>query len=64
MNIALIYLKSGTKPVEPAALPRFQLREDRIAGTTDSWKTWYETREVDEWVQSVAGVLEQGWNDQ
>ncbi|KII95776.1 hypothetical protein PLICRDRAFT_96688 [Plicaturopsis crispa FD-325 SS-3] len=51
-------------PVEPGAPPRFTLREDRIAGTTDSWKLWYETKEIDEWIQSVAGVLDQGWNDQ
>lgn len=44
--------------------PRFTLRQDRVAGTTDSWKKWYETNEVNEWIQSVAGVLEQGWNDQ
>jgi hypothetical protein len=35
-----------------------------VAGTTDSWKKWYEANEVDEWIQSVAGVLDQGWNDQ
>ncbi|OBZ77109.1 Actin-like protein 6A [Grifola frondosa] len=51
-------------PVDAGALPRFQVREDRVAGTTDSWKLWYEAREVDEWIQSVAGVLDQGWNDQ
>ncbi|KAH7887939.1 actin family [Phlebopus sp. FC_14] len=51
-------------PVEPSALPRFTLREDRLAGTTESWKSWYESREVDEWIQSVAGVLDQGWNEQ
>jgi len=52
------------KPVEPHALPRFTLREDRVSGTTESWKKWYEANEVDEWIQSVAGVLDQGWNDQ
>jgi actin-like protein 6A len=52
------------QPVEVGAPPRFTLREDRVKGTTDSWRTWYEAREVDEWIQSVAGVLEQGWNDQ
>ncbi|KAF8897287.1 actin-related protein Arp4p [Infundibulicybe gibba] len=51
-------------PVEPGAPPRFSLREDRIQGTTNSWKAWAESREVDEWTQSVAGVLDQGWNDQ
>nr|GAT53976.1 predicted protein [Mycena chlorophos] len=50
--------------VEANALPLYALREDRIKGTTDSWRAWYEAREVDEWAQSVAGVLEQGWNDQ
>jgi actin-like protein 6B len=53
-----------TKPVEPGAAPRFSIREDRVAGTTNSWRLWAEGNEVDEWIQSVAGVLEQGWNDQ
>lgn len=44
--------------------PKFELRQDRIAGTTQKWKDWAEAREVDEWTQSVAGVLDQGWNDQ
>ncbi|KAH7916750.1 actin family [Hygrophoropsis aurantiaca] len=57
-------LIANKSPVEPSAPPRFTLREDRMAGTTESWKTWYENREVDEWVQSVAGVLDQGWNEQ
>jgi actin-like protein 6B len=52
------------KPVEPNALPHYTLREDRIAGTTNSWRAWAENREVDEWIQSVAAVLDQGWNDQ
>ncbi|KAF9246972.1 actin family [Melanogaster broomeanus] len=51
-------------PVEPGAPPQFTLREDRLAGTSESWKSWYEGREVDEWIQSVAGVLDQGWNEQ
>ncbi|KAF8901703.1 actin-related protein Arp4p [Gymnopilus junonius] len=51
-------------PVDVGAMPKFTFREDRIAGTTESWRNWAEAREVDEWVQTVAGVLEQGWNDQ
>ncbi|KAI9067599.1 actin-like protein Arp4p [Trametes sanguinea] len=51
-------------PVEPERPPKFQLREDRIAGTTATWRAWAEAREVDEWIQSVAGVLPQGWNEQ
>lgn len=31
---------------------------------TESWRGWYEAKEVEEWVQSVAGILDQGWNDQ
>jgi len=57
-------LVASKTPVELGALPRFTLREDRVSGTTGSWKKWYEANEVDEWIQSVAGVLEQGWNDQ
>ncbi|KAG6833774.1 hypothetical protein H0H87_001206 [Tephrocybe sp. NHM501043] len=51
-------------PVDLNAPPRFTLREDRVAGTTESWRAWAESREVEEWVHSVSGVLEQGWNDQ
>jgi len=51
-------------PVDVNAPPRFTLREDRLPGTTESWRAWAESREIDEWIQSVAGVLEQGWNDQ
>ncbi|THH14960.1 hypothetical protein EW146_g5445 [Bondarzewia mesenterica] len=35
-----------------------------MAKTTDSLRTYYESREVEEWLQSVAGVLDQGWNEQ
>ena len=52
------------KPVEPGAPPRFMLREDRLPGTTETWRNWYESREIDEWIQSVAAVLDQGWNEQ
>lgn len=45
-------------------MPSFTVRQDRIAGTTETWKAWYEAHEVEEWVQSVVGVLDQGWNDQ
>jgi hypothetical protein len=45
-------------------LPRFTLREDRFSKTTPSLASYYENREVDEWIQSVACVLDQGWNDQ
>ncbi|KAK0498542.1 actin-related protein Arp4p [Armillaria luteobubalina] len=51
-------------PVEPNNPPKYTLREDRLVGTTDSWRQWYEAREVDEWLQTVGGVLETGWNDQ
>jgi len=51
-------------PVDTGHPPKFTLRPDRIAGTTESWRMWAETHEVDEWLQSVAGVVDQGWNDQ
>jgi hypothetical protein len=40
------------------------MREDRFSKTTPSLASYYENLEVDEWIQSVAGVLDQGWNDQ
>jgi actin-like protein 6A len=57
-------LIANKMPVEPGAPPKFVPRQDRIAGTTDSWRTWAQVREVDEWIQTIAGVLDQGWNDQ
>lgn len=54
----------ATKPVDPGVPPKYTLRRDRELGLTDSWRQWAEAREVEEWIQSVAGVLEQGWNDQ
>ena len=45
-------------------MPIFTLKEERISGVTPSWREWYEAREVDEWVMSIAGVLDQGWNEQ
>ncbi|THV03307.1 actin-related protein Arp4p [Dendrothele bispora CBS 962.96] len=57
-------LIASKQPVEPNAPPKYTLREDRVSVTSQSWRTWAENREVEEWVQSVAGVLDQGWNDQ
>ncbi|GJE84617.1 actin-related protein [Phanerochaete sordida] len=57
-------LIANRQTVDATFPPKFTLREDRVPGVTDSWRSWYEAREVDEWVQSVAGVLDQGWNDQ
>jgi len=55
-------LIANRKPVDAFQPPNFTSREDRIATTTDSWKSWAEHKEVDEWLLSVAGILEQGWN--
>ncbi|KAI0786343.1 brg1-associated factor b [Abortiporus biennis] len=57
-------LIANKQAVDPGTPPRFTLREERVAGTTESYRKYYEAKEVDEWIQSVAGVLEQGWNDQ
>ncbi|KAI0771894.1 actin-like protein Arp4p [Trametes elegans] len=57
-------LIASKMPVDTGVPPKFQLREDRVAGTTDTWRAWAEAHEVDEWIQSVAGVLPQGWNEQ
>ncbi|KAI9448293.1 actin-like protein Arp4p [Lactarius indigo] len=57
-------LIANKTPVEPGTMPRFAVREDRLSKTTPSLASYYENREVEEWIQSVAGVLDQGWNDQ
>jgi len=57
-------LIASKMPVETGMEPRFAIREDRIPGVTQSWRSWYEAREAEEWIQSVSSVLEQGWNDQ
>jgi len=53
-----------TKHVDLNAPPNYVIRQERQAATTQSWLSWAENREVDEWIQNVAGILEQGWNDQ
>ncbi|KAH7100641.1 brg1-associated factor b [Auriculariales sp. MPI-PUGE-AT-0066] len=57
----LIYQK---QPVELHQPPQFELRDERLPHTTESWKLWAHGREVDEWIGNVAGVLEQSWSDQ
>ncbi|KAI5120908.1 hypothetical protein M0805_002888 [Coniferiporia weirii] len=52
------------RPVPDMAQPIFTLREDRVAAVTPTWRQWYEDREVDEWIMSVAAVIDQGWNEQ
>ena len=52
------------QPVAPGVQPIFQLRQDRFQQSKPSLLKYYEDREIDEWIQSVAGVLDQGWNDQ
>ncbi|THG97647.1 hypothetical protein EW026_g4389 [Hermanssonia centrifuga] len=58
----------ANKQVPPALLhpvpPRFTLRDERVPGTTETWRAWYEAKETEEWIQSVAGVIDQGWNEQ
>jgi len=43
--------------------PRFTVRKNRLASTTATWENWAEEREIDEWIQNCAAVLDQGWND-
>ncbi|KAH6915145.1 brg1-associated factor b [Coprinopsis sp. MPI-PUGE-AT-0042] len=57
-------LIASKTPVDIGQKPIFTLRQDRIAQTTDSWRLWAEAKEVDEWIQTVAAVSDQGWNDQ
>jgi len=45
-------------------MPIYTLRQDRLPRTTDSWRLWAENREVDEWIQAMGSVIDQGWNDQ
>ncbi|TRM68368.1 actin family [Schizophyllum amplum] len=55
---------SNKQPVEPNADPRFTLRQDLYQKSTKTYRDWAEAREVDEWLQSVGGILDSGWNDQ
>ncbi|KAF8505513.1 actin-like protein Arp4p [Russula emetica] len=54
----------ANKTAVESGAPRFTMREDRFSKTTPSLASYYENLEVEEWIQSVAGVLDQGWNDQ
>lgn len=64
LSVASLPITPNLQAVDTGAPPRFTLRQDRVAGTSESWRRWYEAREVEEWTQSVAGVLDQGWNEQ
>lgn len=64
INLLPHQLIANKAPVDPGVDPRFNVREDRFQGITNSWRNWAENREVDEWIQSVASVLDQGWNEQ
>lgn len=59
-------LVQSKEATEPAAKPKFTWHKKRVenGATTDSWRKFYEAREVEEWMQSVAGILHQGWNEQ
>ncbi|KAI0773898.1 brg1-associated factor b [Fomes fomentarius] len=57
-------LIASRTPVDAGLPPKFTLREDRVAGTTDTWRAWAEANEVEEWTQSVGGCLKEGWNEQ
>ncbi|KAG1725955.1 actin-domain-containing protein [Suillus occidentalis] len=63
-NFSPINSSPANCPSSPVHHQSFPSSEDRISGTTNSWRSWCENREVDEWIHSVAGVLDQGWNDQ
>ncbi|KAJ3537367.1 hypothetical protein NMY22_g5619 [Coprinellus aureogranulatus] len=57
-------LIASKMPVDLQQMPRYTLRQEKVTQTTESWKVWAEQKEVEEWIQSVAAVPEQGWNDQ
>ncbi|KAF6762763.1 brg1-associated factor b [Ephemerocybe angulata] len=50
------WIRPGTEPVDVGHPPRYTLREERVAQTTESWKIWAENREIDEWLQSVGAL--------
>ncbi|CAE7104103.1 unnamed protein product [Rhizoctonia solani] len=57
-------LIAAKQAVDVNALPSFTPRADRQKGTTSTWLSWAENREVEEWINGCVGVLDQGWNDQ
>ncbi|KZS98012.1 brg1-associated factor b [Sistotremastrum niveocremeum HHB9708] len=58
------HLISNKQAVDPGLPPRFTYREDRASQTTDTWRTWAEHRELDEWLANVSAVMDGGWNEQ
>ncbi|KAJ1311023.1 hypothetical protein OPQ81_009529 [Rhizoctonia solani] len=63
-NLTPHQLIASKQPVELNAMPSFTPRLDRQKGTTRTWLSWAENREVEEWINGCVGVLDQGWNDQ
>ncbi|KAB5593410.1 Actin-related protein Arp4p [Ceratobasidium theobromae] len=49
-------LIASKQPVDINVLPNFIPRADRQKGTTATWMSWAENREVEEWVNGCVGV--------
>lgn len=50
-------------PVPAGAAPRFSLRDDRVQGTTDSWREWAEGRVVEGFREATGAVFESRYED-
>jgi actin-related protein len=58
------YLVKSRTAVDPGASANVVLRQDRLAGSTDSFRTYQVARTLNDFKESVAQVLEMPWNDQ
>jgi actin-like protein 6B len=50
-------------PVSAGVAPRFNLRQERVAGTTDSWRDWAECRVVESFREATGAVFETKYED-
>ncbi|PWZ02001.1 Actin/actin-like protein [Testicularia cyperi] len=58
------YLIKSRSPVDPNAAPSAVLRQDRVSGSTESYRAYHVSRTLNDFKESVAQVLEMPWDEQ
>jgi actin-like protein 6A len=64
INLISHQLIASKMPVGIDSPPQIILREDRRSSTTDSWVSWSNAREIEEWLIAVGGVYDVSYASQ
>jgi actin-like protein 6B len=57
-------LIASKMPVGLDTPPQVLFREDRKTKTTESWNNWAQSRELEEWLAAVGGVMDVSYTGQ